>query len=525
VTAETSVQASPSYLPEPGDLLAQKYRVLRTIGRGGMGIVFAATHELLHQTVAIKLLVPELAAHPDAIGRFLNEARASARIRSEHVATVMDVGTLEGGAAYMVMEFLEGSDLEALLAADGVMSVEKVTQCMLQALEGIAHAHALGIIHRDLKPSNLFLSVRPDGALSIKVLDFGISKAPRKDDDGAATHTHEMLGSPLFMSPEQVRSAKTVDARSDLWSLGVIMYRLLTGTTPFVGDNFGEVLAAILVQPYVAVAEVRPGVPAGFSEVIDRCLERDRDRRYANAAELAMALEPFAGGHTDSVARVCRVLGVRREAPSATSGAGASQPGAAKAWVAPAGGSTVMAPVAAPEAPPPTAPASPRADAAQPVAATDPSLGPSAGPWSGTGPHKAPVARRSRRAVLAAGGIALAAVVSAAIALRPHSNAPPSASVSAPLEAPPVPAEIARTASPDPTPEAPSPSASIPTPAQILAPLPAETAEIPAAPQPAAISAPPAAPPRPASVPWRDRRAPAPSARPQPIDSILLQRH
>ena len=202
-------------LPAPGDLVAGKYRVVRAIGRGGMGVVFAATHELLHQTVALKVLSPDVAEHPEAVSRFLNEARASARIRSDHVATVMDVGLVDGGMAYIVMEFLEGGDLEALLLKNGVLPVEEVAQCMLETLEGVAHAHALGIVHRDLKPSNLFRAVRPDGSATIKVLDFGISKAPRAEDDGIATATHAMLGSPLFMSPEQVRSAKTVDSRSD----------------------------------------------------------------------------------------------------------------------------------------------------------------------------------------------------------------------------------------------------------------------------------------------------------------------
>jgi hypothetical protein len=511
VSGGTPVETIPSYLPAPGDLVAQKYRVLRTIGRGGMGIVFAATHELLHQTVAIKLLLPELAEHPDAIGRFLNEARASARIRSEHVASVMDVGTLEGGAAYMVMEFLEGSDLEAILSADGVMSVEKVTQCMLQALEGIAHAHALGIIHRDLKPSNLFLAAQPDGSLSIKVLDFGISKAPRREDDGTATRTHEMLGSPLFMSPEQVRSAKTVDARSDLWSLGVIMYRLLTGTTPFVGDNFGEVLAAILVQPYAPVTKARPDVPAAFSDLVDRCLERDRDRRYANAAELAMALEPFAGAHTDSVARICRVLGVRRDGRSAASA------DAGMTMMAPTGGSTVMAPVAAP------VPGTKEA-----ATAADSKLGPSAGPWSGSGQVKAAPPRPPRWPALAVGAFAVAAAASIAIALRSHPQATPAPAFVSP--APPASIDVAPTEAPPPRPtlEAPAPTAKpeVTPPIEALAPLPAaaSVSRVPSQPpRPPTASVPPRPPPPAASA--RDRRAPSPSARPQPIDSILLQRN
>ena len=294
------------------------------------------------------------------------------------------------------MELLEGTDLEALLLSHGVLSVEEIARCMLEALEGVAHAHALGIVHRDLKPSNLFRAVRPDGSVSIKVLDFGISKAQRPENDAAATATHAMLGSPLFMSPEQVRSAKTVDARSDLWSLGVIMYRLVTGQPPFTGGNLGEVLAAILTEPHAPIARLRPGVPDAFSKIVDRCLERDRDRRYANAAELAIALEPFAGAPTDSVARICRVLGVRPQGPAPRSlvstqlaPEGVDLVGAHRATPA-IGGSTVLASqtVGLPEAPRPVGAQAPR------EATPETMLGPSAGPWSGTGDGKDASSRR-----------------------------------------------------------------------------------------------------------------------------------
>jgi serine/threonine-protein kinase len=504
-------------LPEPGDLVADKYRIIRAIGRGGMGVVLAARHELLHQDVAIKVLLPEVAEHPEAVNRFLNEARASARIRSEHVASVMDVGLLDSGMAYMVMELLQGNDLEAVLLEGGLFSVEEVAARMLETLEGVAHAHALGIVHRDLKPSNLFLADRADGPASIKVLDFGISKAPRPEDDGTATSTHAMLGSPLFMSPEQVRSAKTVDARSDLWSLGVIMYQLLTGKAPFMGNNLGEVLAAILTDPYVRVAELRPEVPGDFAKIVDRCLERDRDLRYANAAELAIALEPFAGVPTDSVVRICRVLGVRRDAPVVPRSIVTTQ--AAPEWTPPIAGSTMLAPEVLPQAPPPAV------ARAVPEATVEKLLGPSAGPWSGTGEAHATSARRWQR-MAAVGVILLAAgvgVVTWAMRSPPSSSIPMAAS--APATVPTIAA--ADLASPTPV-----------VPPEVLAPVPASSsaeAPVASASSSRAASHPPVAAPAPSarpslaspSTPLRPHAAAAPSApaRPPAVDNILLQRN
>jgi serine/threonine-protein kinase len=515
-------------LPEPGDLVADKYRIVRAIGRGGMGVVLAARHELLHQDVAIKVLLPEVAEHPEAVSRFLNEARASARIRSEHVAAVMDVGLLDSGMAYMVMELLQGNDLEAVLLEGGLFSVEEVAGRMLEALEGVAHAHALGIVHRDLKPSNLFLANRSDGPASIKVLDFGISKAPRPEDDGTATSTHAMLGSPLFMSPEQVRSAKTVDARSDLWSLGVIMYQLLTGKAPFTGNTLGEVLAAILTEPYVRVAEVRPEVPGAFGAIVDRCLERDRDLRYANAAELAIALEPFAGVPTDSVARICRVLGVRRDAPVAPRSIVTTQ--AVPEWTPPTAGSTMLAPEVLPQAPSPAV-AQAVAQVA-PEATVEKLLGPSAGPWSGTREAHATSARRWQR--MAALGVTLLAAGAGAVtwAMRSHSPSSTPTAASAPATVPSI-AAADRVSS---TPVVPVVPAVTP---EVLAPVPASPgAEAPAASASSSRTAshPPVAALAPSvrpslasasTAPLRPHAAAAPgaSARPPAVDNILLQRN
>src|SRR5689334_6553526 len=214
----------------PGQMLAGKYRVERILGTGGMGVVVAAKHVELNILVAIKFLLPHVLSNQTAVARFAREARAAVRIKSEHVARVSDVGTLESGAPYMVMEYLDGGDLSAWLKERGALPVEQAVEFVLQASEAIAEAHALGIVHRDLKPSNLFVTRRRDGSMTVKVLDVGISKTT--SIDAAAmdmTATTAVMGSPLYMSPEQLQSSKDVDARSDIWSLGIILYELLAG--------------------------------------------------------------------------------------------------------------------------------------------------------------------------------------------------------------------------------------------------------------------------------------------------------
>ncbi len=289
--------SDPNYgLPEPGDLIAGKYRVERLLGKGGMGAVFAAQHELLQQRVAVKLLLTEIAGGQEAVSRFLNEARAAARIQNENVARVMDVGTQENGLPYIVMEYLEGLDLSQVLEPRGPVSVADAADYILQALEAIAQAHVLGIVHRDLKPANLFLARRQDQSVMVKVLDFGISKAtnPLSGTSGAMTSTKALLGSPYYMSPEQLRSSKNVDARADIWSIGVILYELITGTLPFVGENLGELFAAILEQDAPSIRVKRPDISPEFDQVVMRCLQRKPENRFANVAEVATALAPFS---------------------------------------------------------------------------------------------------------------------------------------------------------------------------------------------------------------------------------------
>jgi serine/threonine-protein kinase len=311
-------------LPKPGDLLAGKYRVERVLGQGGMGIVFAANHELLGVRVAVKLLLTDIASSTEAVTRFVNEAKNAARIQSDNVARVMDVGTLDGGRPYMVIEFLEGDDLSKLLETRGVLSVQEAVDYVLQALEGLAQAHSIGIVHRDLKPANLFLVKRQDRTMQVKVLDFGISKAtnPLGEGSGAMTSTKALLGSPYYMSPEQLRSSKSVDARADIWSIGIILYELLTGTPPFAGDNFGELFAAILETDAPSLSSKRNDVPPQFEHVVMRCLQRRPENRYANVGELAAALAPFASQRGQRTAhRILDVMPIGDRPPSVSPGA------------------------------------------------------------------------------------------------------------------------------------------------------------------------------------------------------------
>ncbi|WP_437661483.1 protein kinase domain-containing protein [Sorangium sp. So ce1182] len=299
-----------------GDVLAEKYEVERVLGEGGMGVVVAARHLLLGERVAIKFLLPQARERADLVARFLREGQAAARIRSEHVTRVYDVGTLARGEPYLVMEYLEGTDLKALLRSRGPLPVELACDYLLQACEALAEAHALGIIHRDLKPGNLFLSQRADGSPLIKVIDFGISKMaltaePAAHKERDMTESSAMLGSPLYMAPEQMVSSKSVDARADVWSMGAILYQLLTGATPFHGDSVMEIYDRILEGPPRASA-LRADVPPRLEWVVQRCLQKTPADRFGNIAELAAELAQLAPPHAQHLAeRAARVLRVR----------------------------------------------------------------------------------------------------------------------------------------------------------------------------------------------------------------------
>lgn len=276
----------------PGQILDGKFRVERILGRGGMGCIVLATHIKLDELVALKLLLPEALQHPEALRRFETEARAAAKIKGEHVARVTDVGSLPSGLPYLVMEYLRGQDLAQRLTERGPFSVEEAVLFILQANEAIAEAHALGIVHRDLKPSNLFYTERQDGSPCIKVLDFGISKFTL--NTGALTQTSSMIGTPYYMSPEQMTSSKDVDTRTDIWSLGVILHELLTGKVPYPGDTIPEICAGVLQEPPPPLTRYRPDAPVGLELVLQRALAKNREERYPHIAAWSAALQPFA---------------------------------------------------------------------------------------------------------------------------------------------------------------------------------------------------------------------------------------
>jgi serine/threonine-protein kinase len=312
---------------QAGDVLAGKYRVEQVLGVGGMGVVVAALHLQLDERVALKFLLPEALENQEAVARFAREARAAVKIKSEHVARVIDVGNLENGAPYMVMEYLEGSDLSEVLKQRGRLPIEEAVQYVLEASEALAEAHVLGIIHRDLKPSNLFLARRPDGRAIVKVLDFGISKVRAANGmaDAAMTKTSSVMGSPLYMSPEQMAASRDVDARSDIWSLGAVLYQLLTCSAPFVADTMPELCAKILTTPATSIRSVRNDIPPELEGVVLRCLEKNREHRFPTVAHLAMALAPYVPQSSrHSIERISRVLGV--DAFSSTGPAPTTEP-------------------------------------------------------------------------------------------------------------------------------------------------------------------------------------------------------
>ncbi|MFO0736734.1 MAG: protein kinase [Labilithrix sp.] len=291
----------PNALPQPGDVIANKYRIERVIGRGGMGVVYAAHHELLRERVALKVVTSGI-EDEDARARFMQEARASFQIKNEHVARALDVDFLDSGKPYMVLEYLEGHDLAAILYQRGVpFDPPAAVDYVLQALDALDAAHALGIIHRDLKPANLFVLDTPGQRGKVKVLDFGIAKATRRADAAGEelTVTKVMLGTPAYMAPEQIRSARSVDGRSDLWAIGVILYELLSRRRPFTGDR-SEVYAAVLDREPPPLLSVAPNVPPVLAAIVHRCLRRNPAERFATAGELAKALAPFASIAVDT---------------------------------------------------------------------------------------------------------------------------------------------------------------------------------------------------------------------------------
>ena len=316
--------ASEEFPPATGSTFDGRFLIEEMLGSGGMGVVVAARHLALKRRVAIKVLRPELAESGDAgagapatnnwVVRFVREARAVARLKSEHVVDVLDVGTLPTGVPYYVMEYLSGIDLETLVQVRGPLALGDVVDYTLQALEALAEAHRHGIIHRDLKPANLFLTTREDDTGFIKVLDFGVSKLVNWEttSDGTVTRQGAMLGSPLYMAPEQIQDASTVDERSDIWSFGAVMHELLVGKPPFDAGPIAAVIRAICTQTY------RPpegaDLPPELVKIIARCLRKSREERFQSVEELALAFRPLARTSAAHVS-INRILRIRGSAP------------------------------------------------------------------------------------------------------------------------------------------------------------------------------------------------------------------
>ena len=282
----------------PGDVLDGKYVVERLIGEGGMGVVVAARHSVLGTRVAIKVLQPRARIEPDTLTRFHREARSAVRITSVHAARVHDVGELANGTPYMVMDLLAGRDLDALLTERGALAPAETVGFVLQALDALQEAHALGIIHRDLKPANLFLAEQASGPPIVKVLDFGIARDFSEGNEQRLTRTREVMGSPTYMSPEQMRESRAADARSDVWSIGVCLYELLTGKGPFDAATLPDLFVRVLHGTPEPPQSLRPEIPAGLADIILRCLEKDPAQRFQSAVELTRALAPWASEAT-----------------------------------------------------------------------------------------------------------------------------------------------------------------------------------------------------------------------------------
>lgn len=337
------VALQPQHALKPGAVLAGKYRIEGVLGHGGMGVVLSATHLDLDAPVAIKVLREEHAHNEEVTARMLQEARASAKLRSAHIVRVLDVSHLESGAPYIVMERLEGSDLADLLATRGALPVQEAVDYLLQACEGLAEAHATGIVHRDLKPENLFVARTPEGEL-LKILDFGISKnvagSLKLGPRGVLTNAGNAVGSPYYMSPEQMRASPDVDARADIWSLGAILYELVSGRCPFEGESLPVVCAQVLGNdPEPLVVNDDDALAASLWRIIRCCLEKDPEARFATATELATALREFLRADTSDERGTRLASGINLKSDGAAVSASVEpvpprRPDRRKRWVA-----------------------------------------------------------------------------------------------------------------------------------------------------------------------------------------------
>jgi serine/threonine-protein kinase len=286
--------SSKSQTSRVGELVGEKYRILRVIAEGGMGVVYEAQHAVVKRRFAVKFLRTDLADRRDLLTRFHREAQAAGALESENIAAAIDFGIIPDGTPYIVMEHLVGESLGSLLAREGCLPVERAVDLCLQACRGMQAAHAAGIVHRDLKPENLFLCRREDGTDLVKVLDFGIAKLEQIELNSAATRTGTILGTPAYMSPEQARGDKSIDHRTDVYGLAAILFEMLSGKKPHPGDSHNAILHHIATQPAVSLPSVQPDLPAPLVDIVERALSCNRDQRHASVEELALALAPFA---------------------------------------------------------------------------------------------------------------------------------------------------------------------------------------------------------------------------------------
>jgi serine/threonine-protein kinase len=287
-----------------GDIVGGKFAVERVLGKGGMGVVVAALHVQLRTRVALKFLLPSATHDADHVARFMREARAAVSLRSEHTAKVLDVDKLPDGAPYIVMEYLDGRDLLRVLEREGPLSVPTAVDYVLQACEALAEAHSAGIVHRDIKPQNLFLTQRVHGEALVKVLDFGLARSSAASQAGRLTTSSVVMGSPAYMSPEQLRGLGDAGPSSDIWSLGVTLFELLTGALPFASSSVAELAAMVLREPPLRVRDLRAEVPEALEDAVAKCLEKEPDSRFSDVERLAAALEPFAGEARGAVRRI-----------------------------------------------------------------------------------------------------------------------------------------------------------------------------------------------------------------------------
>jgi serine/threonine-protein kinase len=303
-----------SPLPSLGESIDGRYVIERQLGHGGMGVVYAARHALLGGRVAIKMMIHAEEQPKAAARRLFAEARVTHRLKSDHAVRLLDLGVWRG-LPYIVMEYLEGEDLACALQRAGPFSVAEAVDVVVEACDALAQAHALGIVHRDLKPANLFRERRPGGYTTTKVLDFGISKAPAFLRNGTTLTNYErkIIGSPHYMAPEQLRNPREVDARADVWSLGVILFELLAGVVPFAGTTLGEVVAAIMTDGAPRLDAYRHDCPPALVALVAACLAHRREDRPPSVTSLALALAPY--GSTRS-AVVAERAGAPRDRPS-----------------------------------------------------------------------------------------------------------------------------------------------------------------------------------------------------------------